>query len=101
MKIGDWGLSTLRPSTTAMQHGSLEQTVESYHAFRSLMWRAPELLRASMPPNGTAKGDIYSFAIVLQQVIQRSGPYERVDQDMGPIDVTGTVLVVIQALSSR
>lgn len=42
------------------------------------MWSAPELLRmqeSELPPNGTQKGDIYSFAIILQEIIFRALPY--------------------------
>ena len=38
--------------------------------------RAPELLRLQVPPsNGTQKGDIYSFAILLYEIYGRKGPF--------------------------
>ena len=44
--------------------------------FVDLLWVAPELLRI---PNrslrGTQKGDVYSFAIILQEFHTREGPY--------------------------
>uniref|UniRef100_A0A8D0FHL4 Guanylate cyclase n=1 Tax=Strix occidentalis caurina TaxID=311401 RepID=A0A8D0FHL4_STROC len=41
-----------------------------------LLWTAPELLRdPDMYRKGTFKGDIYSFAIILQEVIVRGPPY--------------------------
>ncbi|XP_065513802.1 retinal guanylyl cyclase 2 [Caloenas nicobarica] len=41
-----------------------------------LLWTAPELLRdPDMHRKGTFKGDIYSFAIILQEVIVRGPPY--------------------------
>uniref|UniRef100_A0A8D0BTE5 Guanylate cyclase n=1 Tax=Salvator merianae TaxID=96440 RepID=A0A8D0BTE5_SALMN len=41
-----------------------------------LLWTAPELLRASaVYPKGTLKGDVFSFAIILQEVILRGPPY--------------------------
>lgn len=37
---------------------------------------APELLRMeSPPPQGTQKGDVYSFGIVLQEVALRRGAF--------------------------
>ncbi|CAG2168082.1 unnamed protein product, partial [Oppiella nova] len=42
---------------------------------RDLIWRAPELLRIINPPaRGTQKGDVYSFAIILYEIIGRKGP---------------------------
>ncbi|KAJ7410767.1 Retinal guanylyl cyclase 2 [Pitangus sulphuratus] len=41
-----------------------------------LLWTAPELLRdPDMRRKGTFKGDIYSFAIILQEVVARGPPY--------------------------
>ncbi|NXN93297.1 GUC2F cyclase, partial [Rhinopomastus cyanomelas] len=41
-----------------------------------LLWTAPELLREPQPcRKGTFKGDIYSFAIILQEVVVRGPPY--------------------------
>lgn len=45
---------------------------------RRHLWRAPELLRMQYPPSrGTQKGDIYSFAIVLYEILGRVGPWGR------------------------
>lgn len=44
--------------------------------FSELLWTAPELLRdPDMRRKGTFKGDIYSFAIILQEVVVRGPPY--------------------------
>uniref|UniRef100_A0A670HRL9 Guanylate cyclase n=1 Tax=Podarcis muralis TaxID=64176 RepID=A0A670HRL9_PODMU len=41
-----------------------------------LLWTAPEILRnPAMSPKGTIKGDVYSFAIILQEVVLRGPPY--------------------------
>lgn len=40
------------------------------------LWRSPELLRLNDPPaRGTQKGDVYSFGIVLFEIIGRNGPW--------------------------
>ncbi|KAM4677388.1 retinal guanylyl cyclase 1 [Discoglossus pictus] len=45
-----------------------------------LFWTAPELLRVSaLNRRGTDKGDIYSFAIITQEVIVRGTPYCMLD----------------------
>lgn len=44
--------------------------------FKRGLWRAPELLRLTNPPaRGTQKGDVYSFGIVLFEIIGRNGPW--------------------------
>ena len=41
---------------------------------------APELLRMEDPPvNGTPKGDVYSFGIIMQEILFRSYPYSTCD----------------------
>lgn len=47
-------------------------------AARDLLWTAPEILRetsSSTVPGGTQPGDVYSFAIIMQEVIVRGEPY--------------------------
>ena len=41
-----------------------------------MLWRAPELLRDEKPNIYTGKGDVYSFAIVLQEITTRNIPFE-------------------------
>jgi len=46
---------------------------EFYHDH---LWTAPELLRmTNRPINGTQKADVYSFAIILQEIMFRAMPY--------------------------
>ncbi|GIX67924.1 receptor-type guanylate cyclase Gyc76C [Caerostris extrusa] len=48
---------------------------------QKLLWRAPELLRdPNAPPAGTQKGDVYSFGIILYEIIARSGPFGQIDK---------------------
>lgn len=47
-----------------------------FEYYRDQLWTAPELLRmTSRPINGTQKADVYSFAIIMQEVIYRAAPY--------------------------
>ena len=40
------------------------------------LWTAPELLRLTYPPpEGSQKGDVYSFAIICQEIIHRRGVF--------------------------
>ena len=44
--------------------------------YRDQLWTAPELLRMTTRPiNGTQKADVYSFAIILQEIMFRAAPY--------------------------
>ncbi|KAK3106092.1 hypothetical protein FSP39_012602 [Pinctada imbricata] len=67
-KVGDIDLPIFR---------SDEKNVDGEHAqYYKLLWTAPEILRE--PPDemrGTQKGDVYSYAIILHEIIQRSPPY--------------------------
>ena len=46
--------------------------------YRKLLWTAPELLRLpehDRPQSGTKPGDVYSFAILMQEILYRAAPY--------------------------
>lgn len=49
-----------------------------------LLWIAPELLSLTVTPGSAAtqKGDVYSFAIILEEIVIRGGPYESVKSFM-------------------
>ncbi|KAH9365008.1 hypothetical protein HPB48_010444 [Haemaphysalis longicornis] len=70
LEIADFGLHEFRAAQTCVPQKVSE------NAFRGLLWRAPELLRMASPPaRGTQKGDVYSFGIVLYEIIGRHGPW--------------------------
>lgn len=54
--------------------------VEGFYFFYELelLWIAPELLPQTVLPGSAAtqKGDVYSFAIILEEIVLRGGPYE-------------------------
>lgn len=49
----------------------------SKHFFSELLWTAPEILRVPGQPGvyGTLPGDVYSFAIIMQEVVIRGPPF--------------------------
>lgn len=71
--------------------GDVDEMQEDFN-LRELFWCAPEHLREKQPEKtiGSKKGDVYSFGIILQEVITRTGPYEltervgRKKEDLNP-----------------
>ncbi|XP_026810639.1 atrial natriuretic peptide receptor 1-like [Rhopalosiphum maidis] len=75
LKLSNFGLRTLTTPSEVI-HDSVY-----YH---KLLWVAPELLSehtTNLIP-ATQKGDVYSFAIVLEEIVVRGGPYEFVKNDL-------------------
>jgi len=72
LKISDFGL-------VKFKEGEKDNEEESdFKRHEKLLWTAPELLRLSeeeRPLNGTPKGDVYSFGIILQEVVYRASPF--------------------------
>ncbi|KAM7360932.1 atrial natriuretic peptide receptor 1 isoform 2-T3 [Cochliomyia hominivorax] len=75
LKICDFGLHTLRK--TNEDKGSDIENCNSYAYWSKLLWTAPELLRMenNRPPEGTQKGDVYSFGIIVHEITTRQGPF--------------------------
>ncbi|KAM9528488.1 atrial natriuretic peptide receptor 1 isoform 2-T2 [Salvelinus alpinus] len=80
LKVTDHGLSLRRPP------GQDEEGWSKEH-WTSLLWRAPELLRDSMPSSGTQKGDVYSFGIIVQEVVYRRGPFHIPNNNLEARDI--------------
>ena len=62
--------------------------------YPELLWRAPEFLREPMPPSGTPEADVYSFGIILQEVVIRGEPYDSA-QVLMDIEGSRNVIVVV------
>ncbi|KNC29816.1 hypothetical protein FF38_01511 [Lucilia cuprina] len=75
LKICDFGLHTLR-KTNDDKRSDIENC-NSYAYWSKLLWTAPELLRleGNRPPEGTQKGDVYSFGIIVHEITTRQGPF--------------------------
>uniref|UniRef100_A0A3P9I1J2 Guanylate cyclase n=1 Tax=Oryzias latipes TaxID=8090 RepID=A0A3P9I1J2_ORYLA len=86
LKITDYGLSTFR------QESDVGSDSHSYYAQK--LWMAPELLRMeNPPPQGTQKGDVYSFSIVLQEVALRRGAFYLDGDPLSPKEIVDRVIL--------
>ena len=77
LKVADFGL-------TKFQRNSVN--AGNSKAVGSIFWTAPEVLRD--PENYTKKSDVYSYGIVLWELLTRSDPY----QGMNPLYVALAVM---------
>ncbi|XP_072942663.1 atrial natriuretic peptide receptor 1 [Epargyreus clarus] len=68
LKISDYGLHTLCTPTDLIKD-------DTY--YYKLIWTAPELVAGSIYPGAVAslKGDVYSFGIILEEIVLRAGPF--------------------------
>uniref|UniRef100_A0A8C4DR91 Guanylate cyclase n=1 Tax=Dicentrarchus labrax TaxID=13489 RepID=A0A8C4DR91_DICLA len=86
LKITDYGLSSFRSDSDS------GKDAHAYYAQR--LWMAPELLRMeSPPPQGTQKGDVYSFGIVLQEVALRRGAFYLEGDPLSPKEIVDRVVL--------
>uniref|UniRef100_A0ABD2W0E8 Guanylate cyclase n=1 Tax=Trichogramma kaykai TaxID=54128 RepID=A0ABD2W0E8_9HYME len=78
LQVSDFGLHAFRSEAIMVidETSSQDHVVETgeHEQFRNLYWRAPELLRYPVL-GGTKEGDMYSFAIVLYELMSRKAPY--------------------------
>ncbi|XP_053671617.1 atrial natriuretic peptide receptor 1 [Anopheles nili] len=80
LKITDFGLHQLRSS-------SEDSEMESYAYWQKLLWTAPELLNSQCVPAGSQKGDVYSFGIIIQEIVSRQGPFYLGEEEKSPKEI--------------
>ncbi|XP_036436109.1 atrial natriuretic peptide receptor 2 [Colossoma macropomum] len=79
LKITDYGLASFRSSY---------DNEDSHELYARKLWTAPELLIYDRPPpQGTQKGDVYSFGIILQEIALRNGPFYVEGMDLSPKEI--------------
>ncbi|GJQ80786.1 hypothetical protein Trydic_g9377 [Trypoxylus dichotomus] len=84
LKISDFGLTTLTTPT---------EVIKDANYYLKLLWVAPELLPLTIIPGSpaTQKGDVYSFAIILEEIILRGGPFQAARQFLDPQEIISRV----------
>ncbi|XP_037711183.1 atrial natriuretic peptide receptor 1 isoform X1 [Drosophila subpulchrella] len=75
LKITDFGLHTLRRTRFDLESDGGNCNSHAY--WSKLLWTAPELLRVehNRAPEGTQKGDVYAFGIIVHEITTRQGPF--------------------------
>ncbi|XP_016969279.1 atrial natriuretic peptide receptor 1 isoform X3 [Drosophila rhopaloa] len=82
LKITDFGLHTLRRTRFDMESDGGNCNSHAYWSnifspCAELLWTAPELLKVehNRAPEGTQKGDVYAFGIIVHEITTRQGPF--------------------------
>ncbi|XP_035432904.2 guanylate cyclase 32E isoform X2 [Spodoptera frugiperda] len=82
LQIADYGLHNLKYGCSDAE--------DALRMERRMLWRAPELLRDPNPnPRGSQKGDVYSFGIILYEILGRNGPWG--DTNLTNAEIIGRV----------
>lgn len=76
-KIEDYGMNKLRKLLRK------KNSVKDDHEKK--LWIAPELLGQAAEATPTKKADVYSFAIILQEIAQRKKPFEECNMEINSI----------------
>lgn len=86
VKISDYGMAHFRQRRLVI--------VKMFSNPANLLWTAPELLRIDphkWPVYGTQAGDVYSYAIILQEIISKDLPYGGQLTRLGPREIVNRV----------
>ncbi|KAI8503106.1 hypothetical protein Bbelb_189270 [Branchiostoma belcheri] len=75
VKLTDFGLPTFR--------APLNKPPQGESCYRKKLWTAPEMLRElksdELTLHAIHKADVYSFGIIMQEIVQRQGPFYMAD----------------------
>lgn len=75
VKIGDFGLATVKSAW-------VQNSPKSNQPTGSILWMAPEVITQKVPDPYTAKSDVYSYAVVLYELVTNMLPYGGKEQNM-------------------
>ncbi|XP_045210469.2 atrial natriuretic peptide receptor 1-like isoform X2 [Mercenaria mercenaria] len=82
-RVGDIGMPVFRQGEKPFSDPAIRDCYQ-------LLWTAPEILRDSESTSrGTQKGDVYSYGIILQEIMLRTGPYGY--HNMDPDDILSRI----------
>ena len=71
LKIASYGMAVFKKDELPGKE------MGDYQTYKALLWTAPELLRQETQRRyyGTKMGDVYSFGIILQELLYRAMPF--------------------------
>ncbi|GAB6027782.1 hypothetical protein CHUAL_002017 [Chamberlinius hualienensis] len=85
-KITDFGLHQLK------DYDDDDENEDSYSYWRRRLWTAPEILRMLNPPaEGSQKGDVYSFSIIVHEIVFRQAAFYLNNCDYTPQEIVENV----------
>ncbi len=94
LKISDYGLTRIRQQEKEIQAGRVQIEIarglnsSEQKKIPELLWTAPEILRVETWNKGTVEGDIYSFAIIVAEILIRKKAYA--GEEMSPEGTHGS-----------
>lgn len=77
VKIGDFGLATVKSRWQATSHGGGEYA--SNQPTGSILWMAPEVIRMQSASPYTFQSDVYAFGICLYELVCGQLPYAHIN----------------------
>ncbi|CAG2121179.1 unnamed protein product, partial [Medioppia subpectinata] len=84
LKVTNFGINRFR------ELQSLE--ISDSHDANELLWFAPELLRNNDPfLKGSQEADVYSFAIIIQEIVVRDKPYSTYANHLSTMDIIARI----------
>uniref|UniRef100_A0A915DDB1 Protein kinase domain-containing protein n=1 Tax=Ditylenchus dipsaci TaxID=166011 RepID=A0A915DDB1_9BILA len=72
VKIGDFGLATVKTRWNDLQDGVLNPT-------GSILWMAPEVIRMYKSDPYSSSSDVYSFGICIYELLSQMLPYDDIN----------------------
>uniref|UniRef100_A0A915LC13 Guanylate cyclase n=1 Tax=Romanomermis culicivorax TaxID=13658 RepID=A0A915LC13_ROMCU len=90
LKVTDFGLNYIR----SLEDMPDDHELDMFAKCRNKLWTAPELLRMHKRSlEGTPKGDVYSFGIVLHEMAFRQGVFYIENETPSPYDILNRVML--------
>lgn len=74
VKLSDYGLSSLRTQLD-------EEEIDEELLMRRQLWRAPEHMKFGANKGASKKGDVYSFGLLLYEIITNNLPFYNMDKN--------------------